>query len=224
VAALCFAKGFVRQPRRAMPLTLGLALFSWCFGDIALAIESLGGRTPASPSVADVFYLGFYPLAYVAVFLFMRGELRRLTSPSWLDGAVAGFGAAAVCAGFAFHRIVHSTGGHSLSAAVNLAYPIGDLLLLALVVGGTAVLPGRRKLPWILLALACSLNAVGDTFNLFQSSFGSSTVGSVLMPWRGQGPFSSFQPLCGCGPVPPIHSRRSGRQGSCCPGSPQRRD
>jgi diguanylate cyclase (GGDEF)-like protein len=187
VAALCFAKGFVRQPRRAMPLTLGLALFSWCFGDIALAIESLGGRTPASPSVADVFYLGFYPLAYVAVFLFMRGELRRLTSPSWLDGAVAGFGAAAVCAGFAFHRIVHSTGGHSLSAAVNLAYPIGDLLLLALVVGGTAVLPGRRKLPWILLALACSLNAVGDTFNLFQSSFGSSTVGSVFnaVAWPG---------------------------------------
>jgi hypothetical protein len=42
----------------------------------------LGGRQPASPSVADMFYLGFYPLAYIAIVLFMRGELRRLTAPS----------------------------------------------------------------------------------------------------------------------------------------------
>ncbi len=187
VAALCLAKAAVTRPHAGMPLLLGCALLSWCGGDVALTIESLGGRTPPAPSVADVFYLGFYPLAYVAVVLFMRAELRRLTAPSWLDGAVAGLGATAVCAAFAFHSIVHSTGTSPLGAGVNLAYPIGDLLLLALVVGGTAVLPGRRKTPWILLAGACSLNAVGDTFNLFQSSIGSSHVGTVLnaVAWPG---------------------------------------
>jgi diguanylate cyclase (GGDEF)-like protein len=187
VASLCLAKAFVGQTRRSVPIALGCALFSWCAGDIAVTIESLGGQTAPAPSVADIFYLGFYPLAYVAVVLFMRGELRRLTSPSWLDGAVAGFGAAAICAGFAFHSIVHSTGGSALSTAVNLAYPIGDLLLLALVVGGTAVLPGRRKAPWLLLAGACSLNTVGDTFNLFQSTVGSSLVGTVFnaVAWPG---------------------------------------
>jgi len=187
VAGLCIARGLVRQSRRGMPLALGCALLSWCLGDVVVTIESLGGRTPPVPSVADVFYLGFYPLAYVAVVLFMRGELRRLTSPSWLDGAVAGLGAAAVCAAFAFHSVLHSTGGTRLSAAVNLAYPTGDLLLLALVVGGTAVLPGLRKAPWMLLAGACCLNAVGDTFNLFQSSIGSSRVGTVFnaVAWPG---------------------------------------
>jgi diguanylate cyclase (GGDEF)-like protein len=187
VASLCLAKAFVHRTRRWVPMALGCALFSWCAGDIATTIESLGGRTPPSPSIADVFYLAFYPLAYVAVVLFMRGELRRLTSPSWLDGAVAGFGAAAICAGFAFHSIVHSTGGSALAAAVNLAYPIGDLLLLALVVGGTAVLPGRSKAPWLLLAGACALNAVGDTFNLFQSSVGATSVGSIFnaVAWPG---------------------------------------
>jgi diguanylate cyclase (GGDEF)-like protein len=210
VAALCIAKAFIRQPRLTMPLVLGCALLSWCAGDFALTIESLGGRTPSSPSVADVFYLGFYPLAYVGIVLFMKGELRRLTSPSWLDGAVAGFGAAAVCAAFAFHTIVHSTGGSTLSAAVNLAYPIGDLLLLALVVGGTAVLPGRSKAPWILLAGACTLNAVGDTFNLFQSSFGSSVVGTAFnaVAWPGAFLFMSIAVWLRPRPADPLTRQR----------------
>ncbi|MGO9557640.1 MAG: putative bifunctional diguanylate cyclase/phosphodiesterase [Acidimicrobiales bacterium] len=187
VAALCLSKALVGKAHPRMPLFLGCALASWCGGDIALTIQSLGGRQPSSPSVADIFYLGFYPLAYIAIVLFMRGELRRLTAPSWLDGAVAGLGAAAVCAAFAFHNIIHSTGGHTLSAAVNVAYPIGDLLLLALVVGGTAVLPGRRRTPWLLIAGACALNTVGDTFNLFSSTIGSSHVGTLFdtVAWPG---------------------------------------
>ena len=48
---------------------------------------------------------------------------------------VAGVGAAAVCAAFAFHSIVASTGGNPMATMTSLAYPIGDLLLLGLVVG-----------------------------------------------------------------------------------------
>jgi diguanylate cyclase len=83
---------------------------------------------------------------------------------------VAGLGAAAVCACFAFSTILQSVGGDALAVATNLAYPLGDVLLLALIVGGIAVVPGRRKAPWLLFAAACALNTVGDTFNLFQSS------------------------------------------------------
>jgi len=38
---------------------------------------------------------------------------------------VAGLGASAVCSAFAFHSIVHATGGDALATATNLAYPIG---------------------------------------------------------------------------------------------------
>ena len=145
---------------------------------MVLTIQSLGGATPPSPSLPDVFYLGFYPFCYIAVVMFMRGEVRRLTTPSWLDGAIAGLGAAAVCAAFVFHSIAKSTGGDVLATITNLAYPIGDLLLLGLVVGGTAVLSGRRKAPWVLLATGIGLNVVGDTFNLFSSHV--THVGSVF--------------------------------------------
>jgi hypothetical protein len=122
------------------------------------------------PSLADVFYLGFYPLAYVATVQLLRNAMGRLSRPNWLDGVVAGLGAAAVCAAFAFHSILHAAGAASLSAATNLAYPIGDLLLLSLVIGGTVLLSGRSTLPWYLLAAGICLNVFGDTFNLFSSS------------------------------------------------------
>ena len=182
--ALCIARGVSRRRGRAVALTLGLAITTWALGDLVQAVESQGGATPPVPSVADVFFLGFYPLAYVAVVLFIRGDTRRLTTPSWLDGAVASLGTASVCAAFVFAKVLHLTGGHPATTATNLAYPVGDLLLLSLIMGGTTVLPGRRRAPWLLMATGLAINAVGDTSNLFGPSFAASfqvtRIGFVL--------------------------------------------
>lgn len=178
--ALCMIGGRRRQPGSAVPLVLGGALIAWALGDVVLTVESLGGATPPTPSIADALYLAFFPLSYVAVVLMVRGETRRLSSPNWLDGAVAGLGCGAVCAAFAFSAIVRHTGNSPLAAAVNLAYPVGDVLLLLLVAGGTAVMSGRRKAPWLMLAAGLSANVLGDTANLFASSVGGSHMGVVI--------------------------------------------
>jgi diguanylate cyclase (GGDEF)-like protein len=184
-AALCIARGLTRRPGRAVALTLGFGLVMWSLGDIALTVESQGGGTPATPSLADVFYLGFYPLAYVAAVIFMRGEVRKLATPSWLDGAVASVGTASVCAAFVFERLLRLTGGNSAATATNLAYPIGDVLLLSLVMGGSTVMSGRRKAPWLLMATGIAVNAAGDTAALFGTSFGASRLGFIFdaMAW-----------------------------------------
>ena len=117
-----------------------------------------------------MLYLLFYPLAYVAVVKSLQKALGRLARPNWLDGVVAGLGAAALCAAFAFHSIHHLTGGTALSAAVNLAYPVGDLLILLLVIGGTVLLAGRGSRQWYLQAAGLLVIVVGDTFNLVGSS------------------------------------------------------
>jgi diguanylate cyclase (GGDEF)-like protein len=179
-SALCISRGLRRGRVRIVPLVLGAGALSWSTGDLCLTIESLGGATPPSPSIADAFYLGFFPFAYAGILMFMRGEVRRVSNPSWLDSWIAALGAAAVCASFAFHTVLQSAGGDALSVAVNLAYPVGDLLLLVLVVGGTVVLAGRNRAPWILLGSGMALNAAGDTFNLFSSSAGSTHVGAIF--------------------------------------------
>jgi diguanylate cyclase (GGDEF)-like protein len=176
--ALCLARAVGRRRGRAVPIVLGGAALSWAAGDVLLAVQSLGGATPSTPSLADAFFLGFYPLAYVGLVLLLRGELKELIPATWLDGAVAGLGAAALCAAFAFNAILGSLGGDPLAVATNLAYPIGDVLLLGLAVGGTAILP-RRRPPWLLLAAACGINAVGDTFALLNSTGAESHVGKI---------------------------------------------
>ncbi len=169
-SALCLYRGRIKRPGRSVPLLLGLSLVCWTLGDYALTFESLGGKTPPTPPGADLLYLLFYPVAYVAVVKSLQRALGRLARPNWLDGVVAGFGAAALCAAFAFHSIHHLTGGTALSAAVNLAYPVGDLLLLLLVIGGSVLLAAQGSRQWYLQAAGLMVIVVGDTFNLVGSS------------------------------------------------------
>jgi diguanylate cyclase len=179
-ALLCITHGLTAATRRVISLTLGVALLAWTIGDVFLTIETMGGGDIPVPSLADLFYIAFYPIAYVAIVLILRQEARRLTRPIWLDGLVAGLGAAAVCAAFAFNSVAQITDGGAVAAMTRLAYPVGDLLLLSLVIGGSAVMAGRRTVPWLLLAAGISLNVVGDTFNLFQASEYATRIGSDL--------------------------------------------
>ena len=71
---------------------LGAACISWALGDVALTIESLGGATASVPSVADGFYVGFFPLCFVSfVMVIRRGNTGSLVATS-LDGLIAGLG------------------------------------------------------------------------------------------------------------------------------------
>jgi diguanylate cyclase (GGDEF)-like protein len=177
----CILRGFVGRERslsaRLVPIALGLGFMSWSLGDLVLAIH---GNTGAStPLLTNVLYLCFYPLSYVGVMLLVQVSARRLTAETWLDGVIAGLGAAAIAAAFLFNTVLHSDGGNSEAVATNLALPIGDLLLLALVIGSSAVLPGRRRLPWMLLAVGLAANTLGDSANLFVSGLGASHAGQV---------------------------------------------
>jgi diguanylate cyclase len=174
---LCLARTFVKRPGRLTALFLGVSLLSWTIGDVVLTIQSIGGTKPPSLSAANFFYIGFYPFAVVAVVLFIRRQTKRVTTANWLDGAIAGLGAAAVCSAVILHG---SSGLGSATSLVNLALPIGDALLLGLIVGGYAMLPGRNKAPWILLATGTALNVFGDSSNFLQSSFGASQIGADL--------------------------------------------
>ena len=222
-SGLCIYKGFAQRATRTVPLILGFALLSWTIGDFVLTAESVGGANPPTPSPADVFYLLFYPLAYVATVLLLQKGLGRLARPNWLDGVVAGLGAAALCGAFAFHSIEHAVGLNALGTAVNLAYPIGDLLLLLLVIGGTVLLSGRGSSQWYLLGVGLSVIVIGDTFNLFQSSSGLASDLAVTST-RSPGPPPSFscRSPCGCHRSNRTPCAPSVSRASFCRASPRR--
>ncbi len=177
-SALCIARGIASDARqRQVPLLLGFGLLAWSLGDVAVAAYN---GAPPSPGLPDAFYICFYPLTYVALMLLIRRQARRFSVETWLDGGIAGLGAAALCAAFVFQGVLKAAGGSTASVATNIVYPIGDLMLLVLVVGATAVLPTRRRLPWLMLSAGYAINAVGDTFNLFGSGIGATHVGTIF--------------------------------------------
>ena len=88
--------------------------------------------------------------------------------------AIAGAGAA-----LAFGPIVDATGGSQLAIATNLAYPLGDLGLLAVAIGGLAMSGWRISRGWALLMAGYILFAVSDTLYLFQIANGTYVGGLI---------------------------------------------
>jgi hypothetical protein len=99
-------------------------------------------------SFADAMWLG-YPLSYVGLVLLVRSRARHLHRSTWLDGLVAGLAAAAFSAAIAYDVLMSHAGGRPLVVAVNLAYPIADLLLITTVVCvfGSACAPSAATTP-----------------------------------------------------------------------------
>ena len=164
---LVLVRAYARPADRSYARWLGLGCCAWAIGDLAMTIETLGGATPATLSVANVLWAGFFPLAYVGVMVLMRRDVRELTAANYLDGLIATLITGAVLVSFAFHAIATAAGGGDYSVAVNLVYPVGDLLLLGLTLAGALMLPPGARRRWILIAFAGAINASGDISALF---------------------------------------------------------
>jgi methyl-accepting chemotaxis protein len=166
----------VRSAVTPFPLILGAACILWGFGDTALTIESLGGATPPTPSVADGFGLMFFPLCYVALVMLLRSDSKGVAITPWLDRAIGALGFASVAAAFVLHPALKAVGGWSLANATGIAYPIGDLLLLGVVAGGFTTASRARKGVLIVVGLAQVVNFAGDAYAWVQPD---STIGNL---------------------------------------------
>ena len=68
-----------------------------------------------------------------------------------MDGAIAALGTAALGAAFVFDFVADQTTGTPLQVATTLAYPLGDIVLLSMVVGVIALTGWRPGRTWSLL-------------------------------------------------------------------------
>jgi diguanylate cyclase (GGDEF)-like protein len=168
-AAACFC---VRGPGATPWRLIAVGMLLFTSADESIQYTFGDGQAP-SPSFGDALYLSWYPLLYLAVFLIIRARARRFLASMWLDGLVAGLGAAALADALVMDRLLAMTGERLSVVAVNLAYPVADLLLMTMVVGGCAALGLRlgRSL-WLLLA-GLAVFTVGDIVYLFEHGTGS---------------------------------------------------
>jgi two-component system cell cycle response regulator len=177
---LCAARVVRRREDRAAWLLVTLGILGWTLGDLVWTLWLDHVASPPYPSVADALYLTLYPTTYAALTLLMRSHFRHAGAALWLDGAVVGLALAAVGAELVFPAVVQSSRGSSAAIGVNLAYPVGDLMLLVFIALGfvlSSLRPGRQ---WLLLALGVMLNAIADMVYVYQVAKGSYVEGSIL--------------------------------------------
>jgi diguanylate cyclase (GGDEF)-like protein len=161
---------------------------AWGLLAVGIAANAVGdvvytlfvGASGPFPSIADPFYLAFYPCAYVALLLLIRARATRMSAGIAIDGVACALAMAALAATIAFGPIVAATGGSVAAVAVGLAYPIADLLLLALAVAMLVILGWRSERRVLLLAAAFAIFAAADTVYLYEVAKGSYVQGRFI--------------------------------------------
>ncbi|HTT95109.1 MAG TPA: diguanylate cyclase [Solirubrobacterales bacterium] len=181
-AGSCLVRARAAREERLGWALLGLALAVWAAGEIYFGVALSGDAAIPIPSPADAGYLLFYPIAYAGLIVLMRRRLDSFSAARWLDGIIVGTAFAALVAALALGPVIDAgtRSGDTLAIATNLAYPVGDLVLLALVATAAALDGWRLGTRWLVLAAGLVSLAVSDTAFLLETANGTYVEGGLL--------------------------------------------
>ena len=160
VACLSRASAYGRE--RNAWILLGLSILVWGAAEVYWAVAIEGNPDAPYPSPADIGYLLFYPLAYLGLGLLVRARTHELNWRLWMDGLIAGLGTAALGAAFIFDFVAEKTEGTTIEIVTTLAYPLGDITMLAMVVGVVALTGWKPGRTWSLLLAGLAALVVAD--------------------------------------------------------------
>ncbi len=180
VCALVLARALMIRADRSAWLALAAGLAFYTAGDIYYTAFLENAASVPSPSPADAAYLLFYPLAYACLAQLVGRHARGVHANVWLDGAIGGLALAAIGSALVLEPVINATHGTTASVATNLAYPIGDLLLIVFVFGVFALTGWRPGRAWLLILLGLSITAIADSVYLFRVAEGTYEAGTFL--------------------------------------------
>jgi two-component system cell cycle response regulator len=202
---LCVARAVLVRRERAAWTCIAIGFAFWTVGDALWAFV---------PGAAESFatnlpYLLFYPLCCAGIAVLVAAGRERVALRMWVDGLLAALTVAALIVALAFNPIVDATHGDAAQMAVNLGYPIGDLVLIGFVLMAFSTQAWRPGRGWVLFGFGVALSAVADTLFLYQDAVGSYRDGSIvdtLWPaavlccgWAASQPWRQARPAFGYG-------------------------
>ncbi len=175
----------LHRPRHAGPWWLlagGLSCIA--AGDFAYSLhERLGQGSAPFPSLADALYLAGCPLIGVGMVLLVRMRTAGRDRVSWIDATIVASGFGLLSWTFLMAPTASSNDLSWLGRLVALAYPVWDVLFLALLVRLLAGL-GARLPALRLLAGAAALWLGYDTVYALVLQYGSYDQGLLIdVPW-----------------------------------------
>jgi diguanylate cyclase (GGDEF)-like protein len=150
---------------------------------------------PPDPSVADVFWCAMYPLLAAAFVVAGRGySPRRVPLKIWLDGLLAATAVAAIGTAFVIPPIVNSATANHSAVAMNVLYPMADLVIGAVMVALIGIRGWKLDRKW-LLVIATFLLWFASDFADSVEVIGGAITGSSLVTLGYMGAFTCVTAL-----------------------------
>jgi two-component system cell cycle response regulator len=183
---LCFARALAEREERGVWAAFGAGLVLWSFGDLWWMAFLANADEAPYPSIADALWLSSYvPMTYgIWRLISVRVSWRALGAGAWLDGAIAGLaGCAIFAATLLAGPLASAVQGEAMTFATNLAYPIGDLVLLGCVLAALSATGWRPGRAIGLIATGLLLRALADFVYLDQVTRGTYDGGLLDACW-----------------------------------------
>ena len=181
-AISALVRGIRVREHRAAWFFLAGGLIAWTAAEVYSTFVLANQSNPPYPSLADGLSLAFYPMSYVAMVMLVRDRMHEARASLWLDGLVAALAVCAVSEVTVFHTVAQQAVGTEgpVQVATDLAYPIGDMIMLALVASVFALTAWRPGRAWTMMGLGLATAAVADSIFAYQSAAGTYQVGTAL--------------------------------------------
>ncbi|MEW1957462.1 GGDEF domain-containing protein [Kineococcus sp. NPDC059986] len=163
----------LHRPQRASAwwlLAAGLA--AWALGDVSYWLCWWVLDLRGFPAPPDAFYVLAYPLLAAALLRLARQARPDRDVEGSIDAAILVVGCGLLSWTFLIAPTLAGFGADPAGAAVSLAYPLGDIVVLGALVRVFAA-AGHRSAAFRLLAGAAVVMLVADSFYQYATSFGS---------------------------------------------------
>jgi diguanylate cyclase (GGDEF)-like protein/PAS domain S-box-containing protein len=145
VIAIVAGVALNRPARKAPWLILAAAQASFAAGQLSFLIAAKRGVVLPFPSFADALYLLTFPLYAIAFLIFIRCRSPDKDRRSLIDALTLTAGLALLSWTFLIRPYVHNADLDGLQKIVAIAYPLGDVLTLALIARLLAPGTGRTR-------------------------------------------------------------------------------
>ncbi len=179
-AVLVLARVIFVRRERAGWICIGIGLATNAFAEIYYELVLANQASIPIPSIADAGWLLTYPVWCLGLALVIGSRVRRFRSEVWLDAGIVALAIGALTATFVAPTIIDGAGPSVSAIATSLAYPLGDVLLIAFA-GGMLLLTGwRRDVSWGMVAAGLIVVAVGDTIYEYRAWVGTYEVGTWI--------------------------------------------
>jgi diguanylate cyclase (GGDEF)-like protein len=182
VVAILLGVRLHRPARRGIWYGLATGLAVFVAGDVVYSVYVYALQLEPFPSPADALYLASYPLLAAALLVMIRSRTSGRDRAGLIDALIITTGLGLLSWAFLMQPIADDPSLSLGSRLISLAYPLADVLLLA-VLARLFTSPGARSASYRMLAAALLLQLGADIVYAGLTAVGAYSGGLVDLGW-----------------------------------------